>query len=219
MEIVDRFSRLNNFIEQGKVVRQSWGDGYESACILSAIVPELAMTHDALHCPESVLPSWVACLTPPICDCGSAELWSAMVRRYAEDIGRAATTFDDAAWMRCRGRFLIAVLDFYNKYVPDNLGVPVVRTLWTRFLAGDPPVQKEWEDARTQGDCIVLYSACFAPGAEKFVYYAAEAAVNGALSDADEDEAAQVEKTSWDALTASFFEAIEAGWARPVEGQ
>ena len=81
MNINERFDRLDRFIAEGRLVRNEWGDGQERACLLLAIAPEVGGSEGKVDlCPASVLPPWLAELTPSLDDNGTNAAWPAMVR-------------------------------------------------------------------------------------------------------------------------------------------
>lgn len=109
-----RCDNLDRLIESHNLLRGSWGDGYRRACLLSAMAPEIiahGMTAygspvtriDLAACPASLMPDWMAHITPAIDDWGSDSLWGVTIRRYA-DLARRWHVLDDAAWERVRVR-------------------------------------------------------------------------------------------------------------------
>ena len=80
-------TKLNQYITEGRLIRNAWTDldnqGRETACLLAAMSPEVAARENASACPASIMPKWLAYLTPWMDDAGSDEVWPSMVRRYA----------------------------------------------------------------------------------------------------------------------------------------
>ena len=103
MNIESRVERLNTFIHEGRIVRHAWlgtdEQGRETACLLAALSPEVAEQETASACPASVMPEWLAHLTPWMDDNSSEAEWPRMVSRYAACAARWST-LDNAAWRR-----------------------------------------------------------------------------------------------------------------------
>lgn len=140
-----RFDRLDQFIAENRILRFCWSDideaGRERACLLVALAPEVGQG-DFDACPASVIPPWLARLTPLLDDGVSDDLWPELMLEYARVVRRGATTLDDARWRRVQVRFILAVLaDTFSS--EDK----VVASLWRRVLAGDEPSSDEWATA------------------------------------------------------------------------
>ena len=142
----ERFDRLDSFIAEDRLVRHAWGDGQERACLLLALAPEVGTEGVVSRCPASVLPPWLARMTPSLDDNGSASAWPAMVRRYSVVVRRGAETLDDAAWRRVLARTMIVVLAEAAPHDPSG-SCARVTALWSRVLAGDEPGAAEWAAA------------------------------------------------------------------------
>lgn len=86
----DRVANLNRHLEQGTLLRHDWGDGYERACLLAALAPEVTKVEirRVYECPAEVMPPWMAHMTTRMDDNGTEKAWPAMVRRYADLAGR-----------------------------------------------------------------------------------------------------------------------------------
>src|SRR5678810_579442 len=82
-KIETRLDKLDRLINEGNLLRNTWTQGQERACLLAALSPEVATTEDPIDCPAAVMPAWLANLTPSLDDNGSAEAWPAMVRRLS----------------------------------------------------------------------------------------------------------------------------------------
>ena len=78
--------RLETYHREGRLIRHAWtgtdDQGREAACLLAALVPECGAKESSSVCPASVLPPWLAHLTPWIDDAGTAEAWPGVVTRY-----------------------------------------------------------------------------------------------------------------------------------------
>jgi hypothetical protein len=109
----ERWERLDRMIEEGRIVRREWGDGVERACLLLAVAPEVGPdgAHGPGACPATVMPQWLARLTPWIDDAGSVEHWPAVIRRYREVVPAARGRLDDAGWERCRCAVLTVIAE------------------------------------------------------------------------------------------------------------
>ena len=98
----ERIERLQTFIDEGRIVRHAWlgtdAQGRETACLLAALSPEAGEAEDAEACPASVMPAWMAHLTPWIDEASDTE-WPQVIRRYAACAARWSA-LDDAAWRR-----------------------------------------------------------------------------------------------------------------------
>jgi hypothetical protein len=195
MSINERFDRLDTFITENRLVRNEWGDGQERACLLLALAPEVGAYGFVDRCPASLLPAWLAELTPDLDDNGSASAWPAMVRRYSHVVRRGATTLDDAGWRRVLARTMLAVLAEAAPHDPSGSCVRV-SALWVRVLSGEEPLKGEWEAARA--------AASFAAAARA----ASEAAWDAASAAAD---AAARESAAWNRMT-TVWAAREATW-------
>lgn len=138
-------------LENGTLVRREWGDGRETACLLSAIHPPCSQTKDAAMCPATLMPEWLAELTPWFNDAPSADEWHGLVERYA-DLASRWWRVTDAAWTRldytCRR---IAVAEARTHAI-DNAEVlaviDCVLDLLDRAIAGDMPTVAEWSEVR-----------------------------------------------------------------------
>ena len=79
--------RLNQHIRQGTLIRKAWtgvdAQGRATACLLAAMSTRVAKDEDASSCPASIMPSWLAHLTPWFDDAPSDRAWPAVVMRYA----------------------------------------------------------------------------------------------------------------------------------------
>lgn len=146
MNLNERFDRLNTFITEDRLVRKAWGDGQERACLLLALAPEVGAEGLVSRCPASVLPRWLAHMTPSLDDSGTEAAWPAMVRRYAAVVRRGAETLDDAGWRRVLARTMLAVLSEATPHDPSG-SCARVTALWSRVLAADEPGAEEWTAA------------------------------------------------------------------------
>ena len=206
MNINERFNRLNTFITEGRLVRNEWGDGQERACLLLALAPEVGTDGVMSRCPASVLPPWLAELTPSLDDHGSHEAWPAMVRRYASVVRRGAETLDDAGWRRVLGRTMLAVLAEAAPH--DSSGsCQRVSALWSRVLHGDEPGEEEWQVAVKAARSAAARSA--ARAARSAARAAARAAAAAwAAEEAAEAAAETARAEAWDRITTALLDEI-----------
>ena len=208
MNINERFDRLDTFIEQDRLVRKTWGDGQERACLLLAIAPEAVTVGAVERCPASVLPPWFSRITPSMADCGSEAAWPAMVRRYARVVRRGATTLDDVGWRRVLARTMLAVL---AEVKPHDLSESCARVsaLWVRVLAGDEPLKEEWPVAGTAYDADTVAALWARSAADAS---AKGSAIAAAWRAANVDVARH--DATWDCMTTAILDGIELECAR-----
>ena len=192
MNINERFDRLDQYIVEGRVLRRAWADtdadGRERACLLVALAPEVGRGK-VDECPVSLLPPWLAHLTPALEDGVSEVAWPEVVREYARVVRLGATTLDDAGWRRVQARFLLATLA--EAPSPEE---EVVAALWRRVLAGDEPAEREWVTARS-----VAWKAAWPATRRAAVWAATWAAATAGV----------VGATCWDRMTTALLDAIE----------
>ena len=186
-----RFDRLDRFIAEGRIIRGSWGDGKERACLLLALAPEVGSGNIAA-CPASVLPPWLAELTPPIDDNVAAADWQEIVATYARVVRRGSERLDADGWHRVLARFLAAILGDLPGEHPA-----AVAALWSRALAGDEPTEQEWQEAAMAA-------------AQERAARASAAALAAAEAAADAAWAAEDAAATWSRSARHLFAAIEA---------
>jgi hypothetical protein len=207
MNLNERFNRLDTFIAEDRLVRRMWGDGQERACLLLALAPEVGAEGAVARCPASVLPPWLAELTPNLDDFGTEAAWPAMMRRYSHVVRRGAETLDDEGWRRVLARFLIAVL---AEATPRDASGSCQRVaaLWLCVLAGDEPGAEEWTAA-----WAVPWTAAWTAGAEA-AHVASRAAARAEAAEAASRVMAVVAAAVWAATRAATR--AEATAAREV---
>lgn len=223
MDNTERFDRLDAYIAENRVLRSRWSDldadGRERVCLLVALAPEVGARGDVDACPASLIPPWLAKITPAVDDCGTDEVWPAMVRRYSRVVRMGATTLDDAGWRRVLARFLLAVLAEAALHDPSE-SCQRVSALWARVLTGDEPSKQEWSSsARRAGRAAsraawsAVSSAVWAADAASEASEAARAAAWAEAWAASEAAAAR-EAASEAAWEAAWAEAWAAAWDR-----
>ena len=192
MDNTERFDRLDAYIAENRVLRFCWSDldadGRERACLLVALAPEVGAEGAVDRCPASVLPPWLAHLTPALDDGVSEAAWPEIVREYARVVRMGATTLDNAGWRRVKARFILAVLA-----TAPSLEGETAAALWRRVLAGDEPHKEEWAAAAARAS-----SAAWASAREEA--WAAKAA----------SASASASSAAWDRMARVLFDAIEA---------
>jgi hypothetical protein len=221
----ERIDRLDRLIETGNLLRKSWTDGNERACLLAALSPEAGSTQSASACPAEVMPRWLAELTPLMDDYGSLGSWSSMVRRYAA-VARRWHVLDDAGWRRALAGSMAAVLDVALECAGESrAAVERVRALWLRVLAGDGPGRDEWaeawaaawaeaEAAWAAAEAAAAWAWAAAWAAEAAARAAAEAAWAAARAAARAAEWATAMATAWDRMSDGVLSAIETECAK-----
>ena len=187
MTNTERFDRLDAYIEEGRILRfrgaDADEDGREHACLLVSLAPEV-MDGDVDSCPASVLPEWLAHLTPALNDCVSEGAWPEIVREYARVVRIGASTLGDAGWRRVQAQFLLAVHAEAPSLEGENLAA--LRRL---VRDGNEPSAVAW---------LAAWSAR-ASGAERI------SGVVWTVWATDEEEEA-----SWDRMARAMFAIIEA---------
>ena len=194
-DIATRFARLDRYIEEGKLLRVAWHDGpkgpdgYERACLLMAIAPEVnGGDPSADRCPAWLLPRWLAHLTPWLDDAGSDGAWPEQVRRYSRAV-RLVPMLDEAAQNRLHYAVRAAILRCVLDHAGDSRpAVETVLALCERAARGEPVGEREWARA----------------------WSAARSAAWAAWATA---EAAEAAAAAWTAEAAAAAEAAEAAEA------
>lgn len=78
---------LHQYIAEDRLIRGAWvgkdAQGRATACLLATLSPEVAKSRSAYSCPSSIMPAWLAHLTPWIDDCGTKVKCPGFVARYA----------------------------------------------------------------------------------------------------------------------------------------
>lgn len=106
-------------INEGRLIRGAWTGtdviGRPTACLLSALSPDVAASHNPADCPVSVMPLWMAYLTPFLNEMTSKSAWPQISTRYA-DLSDAWGVLDGAAWMRLDYATRVAALQIALPY-------------------------------------------------------------------------------------------------------
>jgi hypothetical protein len=152
----ERFARLEQFREEGRILRKAWtgtdDEGRETACLLAAFAPECGDARDPYACPAGLLPQWLADLTPKVDDTVSTtrwerlalDLWVRLMRKAADWTPEEAARFE-IVFRR------IAIEEARSHVSAGHAALPsidAVLALHRRAEAGDTPSDDEWDAAR-----------------------------------------------------------------------
>lgn len=144
MNIEQRLARLDKAVEDNSVKRGQW-----TACLLAQLSPEAEKASSASACPATVMPPWLAHLTPWIDDAGTIDHWPSVVRRYASLAHRwHALTPDQWHRLDYRVRAICvreAMAHTKNEKVIDVCGRVV--ELCDRVARGDEVPEQDWAAA------------------------------------------------------------------------
>ena len=209
--------RLQDFLDSGRLIRKAWtgtdAQGRETACLLAALSPEVAATHNEADCPADIMPQWLAYLTPWFDDAGSVEAWPTMKQRFAGLVKRwSVLTATD--WRQldytCRRIAVEEAAQHYNgeKFPMVRAAIGTVIALCCRAENSDYPSDEEWEAARATAEAAeasreakAAWVAIAAAEAAEAAFAAARVAARAAGWAAEEAAA--------DRITAAIFDAIE----------
>ena len=110
-------------LERGTLLRHDFGDGRDTACLISAAHPPCAAAESPALCPAELMPAWLAYLTPFIDDRGSDAAWEPTIRRYAALMARWHVLSPEA-WERAHRAVKVAILVEAKSHVTvDTWGV------------------------------------------------------------------------------------------------
>lgn len=143
MEYSERLTRLERFYEEGRLVRNDWGDGEECACLLAALFPETSdpefRGNRCAAVPRDVMPPWAAPMVMELADHAESSSWPRTQQRFVR-VARALPRLDDAHWWRARKRFLANALEAAGRAVlrRDEPEYLAVLTDVANVLRGDP---------------------------------------------------------------------------------
>jgi hypothetical protein len=201
---------LNQYIAEGRLLRNEWTGtdkhGWEAACLLAALSPEVARFGDSHACPANIMPKWLAHLTPWMDDEGSDDAWLGMVKRYAAVAGRWHVLSDEIWRELDYTARRIALENCISLHDEASSVKEKVLALLHRAEAGESVAEWEWGLA-TRSAVYVLYdhAGCAAYAASRVTSYsvgAQSAAARAAKSGGDATAAA-------DRITAAILTAIE----------
>lgn len=141
-------TRLDTMISDGRLIRCAWtghdAEGRETACLLAALSPDVARDLSPGACSSTIMPPWMAYLTPWINDAPSATAWPGIVRRYA-DLARRWHVLNEAGWHRTYHDICDIIVREAMRHA-DNNGV---LGLCERRVTGDWPNAEEWAEVAT----------------------------------------------------------------------
>ncbi len=201
--------RLNQFINEGRLLRWEWvgkdAEGRETACLLAAMSPEVGESRSPDNCPASIMPAWLAHLTPWIDDNCSVEKWPETIRKYA-DLARRWHVLTPEAWSRAEYRVKrVCVLEAMS-HTKEATALTVcsrVVALLDRAIAGDIPSKTEWSAA---AEARAAASAAWAAAV------AAEAVAEAAVAAVAAAEARAAASAAWaaaDRIILGIFDVLE----------
>jgi len=155
-----RIERLKRHMQEGTLIRGMWNktddDGREFACLLFALAPEVGPYGNISVCPGSVMPQWLAYLTPWIDDAPSDEAWEELVARYAELASRWHV-LDAEDWRRLDYAVRGIVLREAMQHTQEEKTLQVckhVLDLCDREAQGEPIDTKTWSAANTRAKAV-----------------------------------------------------------------
>jgi hypothetical protein len=213
MNIDSRLSRLDTLIAEGRLVRQEWAghdaSGRETACLLAALSPEAGVKESAGACPATVMPSWLAHLTPWIDDAGTLEHWPEVVRRYAS-LAHRWNVLSQESWTRLDYRVRAICVREAMRHTTDAgtlAACDTVGALCDRTAVGDTG-EKDWATAGAAAAAAKSAAWSAAAAAKSAAWSAAAAAKSAAWS-----ATAAAKSAAWSATWAAAAAAAAAAWA------
>ena len=112
-------------LERGTLCRNTWtgklSDGRKTACLLAAIWPAAGKKWSSADCPASLMPQWLADLTPWIDDNPTDAAWEGFIRRYAALVpffGRMSSEQSDALSRRFRASCVRKLMNYADGGAP-----------------------------------------------------------------------------------------------------
>lgn len=236
MDMNTRVERLRMMVREGRIIRDTWSND-DGMCLLAAISPEVARAQCERACPSSVMPLWLAYLTPDMNDFSSIEAWANIVQRYA-DLAARWHVLSPEAWERARVRALLSIVQEARSHVSENetQAIVAIDAVIAWLEAGAPEDEYErvhaaaWAaaddstEARAAVEAMAAMAAEWATRARSYPTGMREAARRCALA-----TAASVAETwngvaenavwaeSWDRISHAVLDAIEAECEREQE--
>lgn len=140
MEYSERIARLERFYEEGRLVRNDWGDGVECACLLTALCPEANTPGErTARIPADVLPPWVPSYIIMLADTAEDAAWPPIKRRFVK-VARLLPNLNGDGWFSARKRFLANALDAAarNTLKRDEPEYTAIVVDVANVLRGDP---------------------------------------------------------------------------------
>lgn len=236
-DLLTAVERLNRFVAEDRVIRGAFAEGHDRACLLAALAPHVAKAGTATVCPSSIMPQWMAILTPAMDDGGTATAWPEFVRRYAKVL-RRCSVLDEAGWTRAdyRVRAGIVRIARENATTDAHAAIDDVLALLDEAAGGGDASRNQWAAAGFAAHAVAYYAADVASGADAdaaaraahnvdaepaacSAYYAAadvyaaafEAAsyAADAAKGADADAAANAHAAAWDRINNAILNALD----------
>jgi hypothetical protein len=199
--------RLDRYIAEDRLIRGKWLDYKGRACLLVALAPECGTAHTPAVCPASVIPPWLAYLTPWLDDAGSLAAWPAMVRRYAR-LAHRWHVLTPETWRRLDYAARAICVREAVRHTTNAQSIEACETviaLCDRAASGDQPVAEAWAAAAAAAKAVA------AAEAEAGAAWAAAKAVAGSAAEAARaGSAAEAARAVW---SASAAWAAGAAWA------
>lgn len=128
-EFKERCDRLDQMIQEGRLLRNSWKStdelGREHACLIVALSPEVAdaidnyRAHPPAACPAWLMPTWLADCVPSIDDNGTEQEWEATVRRFAS-LARRWWVLGPDDWEIARRHAISALMGMTTVFLGDG---------------------------------------------------------------------------------------------------
>jgi len=211
-------ARVLRHLDRGTLLRGSYGDGRETACLISAAWPPCAQAQSASVCPADVMPAWLAHLTPRIADYGSVEAWEPTMRRYAGLMSRWHV-LDDAAWERAHRATKLAIVREARMHATREDVLAAIDGVIAWLDAGAPEADRERVSdaaadaahaahAAAAADADAAYAATDAADAAT-AYATAYAAACAAYAAGAPGATAYAPQKAWDRMAIEIFAAIE----------
>lgn len=148
-------ARIEAYRAKDALLRRAWTvgdrgpDGYERACLLAAMVPEVGDAKNSAKCPSALMPEWLARMTIWFDDDPSAEAWPRVIEEYVACIRRSGAMTPDA-WHRLDCRFRLVAVESARALCPaDNTdalaAIDAAIDLLRRVVAGEGVDTERWE--------------------------------------------------------------------------
>lgn len=108
-------NKILEHLNNGTLLRGAWGDGRETACLYSALVPAATSSK---NCPADVMPQWLADVTPDLDDCISEDGWEDRVRRFGYASVRWSVLSDNQ-WEFIRRQWTADCIELAREYASE----------------------------------------------------------------------------------------------------
>jgi hypothetical protein len=137
------------------LLRRAWegrdSRGRRMLCILAAMSDEVADKHNTASCPASLMPPWLADLTPWLDDAGTPDAWPAFVRRFADIVPRALSVLSGEDWHLLNANARLVAVESVLRYAKSASiarSLTLIAFLLQEMARGRRINQSEWEHAR-----------------------------------------------------------------------